>query len=160
MMMQMEIERLADALSSTMDSKPAARTYFDMVPMEIAGNTMQVQGVRECRDSWLCSMVGALFGSEMYRRRCRHRRCRPPHPPETGTPSPAHSHRLWTGWDTQWFHIRLLRKYPRYRPVSSSAALFLPWGCIQKITFYPYSYPPYPSAALQRTALTPFTCFP
>ena len=76
MMMQMEIERLADALSSTMDSKPAARTYFDMVPMEIAGNTMQVQGVRECRDSWLCSMVGALFGSEMYRRRCRHRRCR------------------------------------------------------------------------------------
>lgn len=76
MMMQMEIERLADTLSSALDSKPAARTYFDMVPMEIAGNTMQVQGVRECRDNWLCSMVGALFGSEMYRRRCRHRRCR------------------------------------------------------------------------------------
>ena len=27
-------------------------------------------------DSWLCSMVGVLFQNEMYRRRCRHRRCK------------------------------------------------------------------------------------
>lgn len=27
-------------------------------------------------DGWLCSMVGILFSDEVYRRRCRHRRCR------------------------------------------------------------------------------------
>lgn len=26
-------------------------------------------------DDWLCSMVGVLFQDEVYRRRCRHRRC-------------------------------------------------------------------------------------
>lgn len=26
-------------------------------------------------DGWLCSMVGVLFQNEIYRRRCRHRRC-------------------------------------------------------------------------------------
>lgn len=76
MMMRMEIERLSDQLSGMLEAKPAAKTYFDMVPMEIAGSTMQMQGERDCRDNWLCSMVGALFGSELYRRRCRHRRCR------------------------------------------------------------------------------------
>lgn len=29
---------------------------------------------KEC-DGWLCSMVGVLFQDEVYRRRCRHRRC-------------------------------------------------------------------------------------
>ena len=29
---------------------------------------------REC-DNWLCSMVGIMFTNEIYRRRCRHRRC-------------------------------------------------------------------------------------
>lgn len=30
---------------------------------------------RNCR-GWLCNMVGVLFQDEVYRRRCRHRRCR------------------------------------------------------------------------------------
>lgn len=76
LMMQMEVDRLSRQLAETMDPKPVAKTYFDMVPMEIAGNTMQMQGSRDCKDNWLCSMVGVLFGTELYRRRCRHRRCR------------------------------------------------------------------------------------
>lgn len=31
-------------------------------------------GQRGC-DNWLCSMVGIMFTNEIYRRRCRHRRC-------------------------------------------------------------------------------------
>lgn len=76
LMMQMEVDRLSRQLAETMDPKPVAKTYFDMVPMEIAGNTMKMQGSRDCKDNWLCSMVGVLFGTELYRRRCRHRRCR------------------------------------------------------------------------------------
>lgn len=76
MMIRMEIERLNQQLSDTLDPKPAAKTYFDMVPMEISGSTMQIQSGRDCKDNWLCSMVGVLFSTELYRRRCRHRRCR------------------------------------------------------------------------------------
>lgn len=76
LMIQMEIDNLHQRLAQELDPKPASKTYFDMVPMEIAGSSMQMQGRQECRDNWLCSMVGVLFGTEMYRRRCRHRRCK------------------------------------------------------------------------------------
>lgn len=33
------------------------------------------QPSRQGCDGWLCSMVGVLFQDEVYRRRCRHRRC-------------------------------------------------------------------------------------
>lgn len=36
---------------------------------------LTAQSRRPCR-GWLCNMVGVLFQDEVYRRRCRHRRCR------------------------------------------------------------------------------------
>ena len=85
MMIQMEVEQLYRKLME--ESKPAMQeeqipSYFDMVPMSIGGPP---PGGRPpgrpphgggCEDNWLCSMVGVLFGTELYRRRCRHRRCR------------------------------------------------------------------------------------
>jgi hypothetical protein len=52
-----------------------AASYFEMVPASIARETMTTQE-RECGNPWLCSMIGVLFGAEMCKRRCRHRRCR------------------------------------------------------------------------------------
>lgn len=43
-------------------------------PEEFRDIQMQQRG--GCRDSWLCSLIGVLFSNEVYRRRCRHRRCR------------------------------------------------------------------------------------
>lgn len=37
---------------------------------------IQMQERGRCHDSWLCSLIGVLFSDEVYRRRCRHRRCR------------------------------------------------------------------------------------
>lgn len=31
---------------------------------------------RGCGNSWLCSLIGVVFNDEVYRRRCRNRRCR------------------------------------------------------------------------------------
>lgn len=36
---------------------------------------MQQRG-RGCENSWLCSLISILFHDEIYRRRCRNRRCR------------------------------------------------------------------------------------
>ena len=85
MMIQMEVEQLYRKLME--ESKPAMQeeqipSYFDMGPMSIGGPP---PGGRPpgrpphgggCEDNWICSMVGVLFGTELYRRRCRHRRCR------------------------------------------------------------------------------------
>lgn len=70
-----------------MDTKPS---YFDMVPMSLSsGKNLQAQDRgrdrdrdrdrgrgRDCENDWLCSMTGVLFGNELYKRRCRYRRCR------------------------------------------------------------------------------------
>ncbi|MCM1283657.1 MAG: hypothetical protein NC180_07760 [Muribaculaceae bacterium] len=76
MMIQMEVDRLYQKIADEVSEKPVGKMYFDMVPMEIAGPGLAAAGQSGCRDSWLCSMVGVLFGNELYRRRCRHRRCR------------------------------------------------------------------------------------
>lgn len=76
LMMQMEIDRLYHKIAGEFEEKPAGKMYFDMVPMEISGQNLAAAGSGNCHDSWLCSMVGVLFGTELYRRRCRHRRCR------------------------------------------------------------------------------------
>ncbi len=34
------------------------------------------QNRRSCDNPWLCNLIDVLFKDEMYRRRCRHRRCR------------------------------------------------------------------------------------
>lgn len=75
-MIRMEIERLSQKIADHSDIKPAGKLYFDMVPMEIAGNSLEAMSRDSCPDSWLCSMVGVLFGNGLYRRRCRRRRCR------------------------------------------------------------------------------------
>lgn len=49
---------------------------FDMqenIPQE--DMQMQQRG-RHCENSWLCSLISILFHDEIYRRRCRNRRCR------------------------------------------------------------------------------------
>ena len=79
LMIQMEIDSLYQKLlesSAVLEKGTRKQVYFDMVPMSISGEHMRAQGRGDCRDNWLCSMVGVLFGTELYRRRCRHRRCR------------------------------------------------------------------------------------
>lgn len=82
LMIQMEIDRLYQKLAENpqelqdfeqQTGMTGQQSYFDMVPMSISGGNMKAQGQR-CQDNWLCSMVGVLFGTELYRRRCRHRR--------------------------------------------------------------------------------------
>lgn len=86
-MIQMEIDRLyqklieenPEELSGAIPQAEVSgrQSYFDMVPMSISGGRMAAQEHRGgCQDNWLCSMVGVLFGTELYRRRCRHRRCK------------------------------------------------------------------------------------
>jgi hypothetical protein len=69
-MIQMEIDRIYQQLT-----EPSAPSYFEMVPMSIAegGKKPPKPGGP---DNWLHSMVGVLFGTELYRRRCHRRRCR------------------------------------------------------------------------------------
>ena len=82
LMIQMEIDGIYRKLSEVQKKKEnriegnmQAASYFEMVPASIAGETMTTQE-RECGNPWLCSMIGVLFGAEMCKRRCRHRRCR------------------------------------------------------------------------------------
>lgn len=70
LMIQMEIDGIYRKLSEVQKKKENR-----MVPASIAGETMTTQE-RECGNPWLCSMIGVLFGAEMCKRRCRHRRCR------------------------------------------------------------------------------------
>lgn len=76
MMIQKEIDELCRKIEGGQEKQSGERQYFDMVPMEISGKSMAAAGRDEGRDNWLRSLVAALFGTEMYRRRCRHRRCR------------------------------------------------------------------------------------
>jgi hypothetical protein len=77
-MMQMEVDRLYRKLMDSPgmeEQKTTTPSYFEMVPMSLTeGNKRPPQP--GCGDNWLCSMVGVLFGAELYRRRCHHRRCR------------------------------------------------------------------------------------
>jgi hypothetical protein len=82
LMIQMEIDGIYRKLSEVQKKKEnriegnmQAASYFEMVPASIARETMTTQE-RECGNPWLCSMIGVLFGAEMCKRRCRHRRCR------------------------------------------------------------------------------------
>ena len=82
LMIQMEIDGIYRKLSDVQKKKEnriegnmQAASYFEMVPASIAGETMTTQE-RECGNPWLCSMIGVLFGADMCKRRCRHRRCR------------------------------------------------------------------------------------
>ena len=45
------------------------------MPMQPPPMPIQAQAMEGCHDSWLCSLIGVLFNQEVYRRRCRHRRC-------------------------------------------------------------------------------------
>ena len=47
-----------------------------MGPQGPSGNPgMPPHRPQQCGDDWLCSMVGVLLQNELYRRRCRYRRC-------------------------------------------------------------------------------------
>lgn len=85
LMIQMEIDGLYKKLTEnpqfaktpvSMETADAKPSYFEMVPMSISKEkNLKAQG-RDCENNWLCSMVGVLFGTELYKRRCRRRRCR------------------------------------------------------------------------------------
>ena len=51
--------------------------YREMMPeARMYGMDMEAHQYRGCDNPWLCHLVGVLFNDEVYRRRCRHRRCR------------------------------------------------------------------------------------
>ena len=84
MMFQEELKNLYRQVEDTleprerqMQAEGGRQTYFSMVPMAISGSRPpHGRPERDCSDSWLCSMVGVLFGNGIYKRRCHHRRCR------------------------------------------------------------------------------------
>ena len=53
--------------------EPVPRPYPGQMS---APEDIQMQERAGCGDSWLCSLIGVLFNNEVYRRRCRNRRCR------------------------------------------------------------------------------------
>lgn len=74
MMLQAEVDKLVDCLS--MDERaeeisvqePQKKLYFEAVAQSYSGH----KGATD----YLRSLVNIIFGNEIYRRRCRHRRCR------------------------------------------------------------------------------------
>lgn len=85
LMIQMEVDQLYKKLmenpefmekSVSMGKTDVKPSYFEMVPLAVREEkNLKAQG-RDCENNWLCSMVGVLFGTELYKRRCHHRRCR------------------------------------------------------------------------------------
>lgn len=47
----------------------------DRLMERFLGDNLSVQQLRFQNQNWLRSLIGILFHDEMYRRRCRHRRC-------------------------------------------------------------------------------------
>jgi hypothetical protein len=76
-MIQMEIDRIYQQLKDSSDAGEQKKmpSYFSMVPMSFSGENKKPPEPG-CQGSWLCSMVSVLFGAELYRRRCHHRRCK------------------------------------------------------------------------------------
>lgn len=82
-MIQKEIEKLREQAQELLgtgekptEEKKEAASYFDMVPLSIAGQRPPGPPERGCCNGWLPGIVSILFGEELYKRRCRHRRCR------------------------------------------------------------------------------------
>lgn len=51
--------------------------YREMMPeTRIYGTELEAQNRRDCDNPWLCHLMSVLFNDEVYRRRCRYRRCR------------------------------------------------------------------------------------
>ena len=55
------------------------RNDFSLVPPEgfilPKSSDVSIQSRRGCDNDWLCGTLGIMFQNEVYRRRCRHRRC-------------------------------------------------------------------------------------
>lgn len=73
-----EFEQSGEVPVPTEEESPQLQA-FSLRPPEDWGwkEKPDVQGLHRregCRD-WLCQMVGVLFYNEVYKRRCRHRRC-------------------------------------------------------------------------------------
>lgn len=56
-----------------------SRNDFSLVPPEgfllPRASEVTIQSRRSCGNDWLCGTLGIMFQNEVYRRRCRHRRC-------------------------------------------------------------------------------------
>ena len=77
---QKMVEKRCDELeyegSRIYDETPD-RFMMEQEAMYIYDDILVAQHYRRCEeDSWLCSLVHILFNQEVYRRRCKHRRCK------------------------------------------------------------------------------------
>ncbi len=87
LMMEKEVERLYKSYQQEPMTIPAPvpvdnerkNRFPILMPMEFEQQEeMEMMGRKEpgCGDSWLCSLISVIFNNEVYRRRCRNRRCR------------------------------------------------------------------------------------
>lgn len=62
----------------SMPPQSMLRRYTIEPPAEYRDLVMENRPPRRerCDNPWLCSLIGVIFNNEVYRRRCRHRRCR------------------------------------------------------------------------------------
>ena len=77
---QKMVEKRCDELeyegSRIYDETPD-RFMMEQEAMQIYDDILVAQHRRRCDEHpWLCSLVRILFDQEIYRRRCRHRRCK------------------------------------------------------------------------------------
>ena len=58
------------------EQAPVPQPMRPMQPESQRQQDVQMQEIKECKNSWLCTLINVIFNDEMYRRRCRNRRCR------------------------------------------------------------------------------------
>uniref|UniRef100_UPI004055FB16 hypothetical protein n=1 Tax=Agathobacter sp. TaxID=2021311 RepID=UPI004055FB16 len=76
---QKMVEKRCDELEyegSRMYDETPDRFMMEEEALRIYEDILVAQHRRRCDHPWLCSLVRVLFDQEVYRRRCRHRRCR------------------------------------------------------------------------------------
>ena len=74
--MEFEGSRIYDENPDRYMLEEEARRLYDRFIREGMGDDMRMQQNRYYEDHWLRSLIGILFHDEIYRRRCRNRRCR------------------------------------------------------------------------------------
>ena len=74
--MEFEGSRMYDENPDRYMLEEEARRLYERFIREGMRDDMRMQQNRHYEDNWLRSLIGILFHDEIYRRRCRNRRCR------------------------------------------------------------------------------------